>query len=1039
MAESASLVIKVATAGINTAEVQLRRLATSGLNAQSATTRLASGFSNLNRQANELSRVTDRLDAAFIGLISTATVQKVIELSDTWTVLSNKLELARIGNERVADAQQRVFEVAQRTRTDLSATATLYSRLERAMRQTGVTGNELGRITETINKAMIISGATSSEASAALIQFSQAMASGVLRGDEFRSVAEQAPRLTQILTESLGVTIGGLREMAYSGKLSSDIVIDAIKKAANTIDTEFGRTMPTFSQQWTLATNNLTKFAGESEKSRGAITVLGQGIVTLSENLDALATVAGVVATIITARVVTAMGVKAKASISAAAAEKLHSAQLSQTNAVMQSSVGVSAAKAQADRAASLASLQVARASLQVAKGTAAEAGARLALIHATRQHSAAVVADTQARLALNAALNATVPAATRAAGALRLASGALALIGGPLGLAMLAAGAIAMFAQSQNAAVAEAKDFAENIKYVTDNLKDMTQAQIDANAARARAAVPILEEQMNKDKRTVEQLTQSLRLNEQMQAESGKTEQQLANLKNAHAAITDKLIIATEAAEKSQKQYTETLKLADPVVQNLSVKVSNLAADLRAISTIKVGINIDSKVIDNLAGDVQGLNQTLEINKLKAAGAGKQAEVLKTVMTSLGKDYATHETLVKKVISGQVTSTTATDENTKAFAAQIEKMVALAGSNYDLEQGMRASKAATKESTKDNKQNAKVIQELHERLEEATIGVEQNARAKAIAVATNKLNASATAAEVEEVKKLAAALYEQEQAAKKVEEQKKARAVFQKFSGEGLTNFEAIEHEKNAKLAEINKAWQTADLNDYKLYEDAKTAILTEAQLARENLQMVLMNRMISFNSDSLGIMLNAMKDANAESNFLYKALFAAQQAMQIPSIIASAETASAAALAWGTSMGGPALGATMAGVTKALGYASAATVAGLSLAGMAHDGIDEVPTEGTWLLQKGERVLNAPSNDKLNRFLDSGGNMGNAGANTRGSVTIIQKITIQGAGDAALTQALQKAARDGAEQGYNKVLADFAGRGTIRRNALG
>src|SRR5699024_9496866 len=136
---------------------------------------------------------------------SVDTINRVISLSDSWTILTNKLELARTGNETVADAQQRVFDIAQRSRTSLEATATLYSRLQRAMKNTGMTGMELGRITETINKAMIVSGATSHEASAALIQFSQAMASGVLRGDEFRSVAEQAPRLTQIMSDALGV------------------------------------------------------------------------------------------------------------------------------------------------------------------------------------------------------------------------------------------------------------------------------------------------------------------------------------------------------------------------------------------------------------------------------------------------------------------------------------------------------------------------------------------------------------------------------------------------------------------------------------------------------------------------------------------------------------------------------------------------------------------------------------------------------------------------------------------------------------------
>ena len=510
MAETASLVIRVDAKGISTADSMLRNLARTGDTAERSAQRVTSSYKTLSNTSNELATVTSRLDAAIVGMISVDTINRVISLSDSWTILTNKLELARTGNETVADAQQRVFDIAQRSRTSLEATATLYSRLQRAMKNTGMTGMELGRITETINKAMIVSGATSHEASAALIQFSQAMASGVLRGDEFRSVAEHAPRLTQIMSDALGVTIGQLREIAYSGKLTADVVIKSLSGAADTIDKEFSRTMPTFNQQWTIATNNLTKFMGESQKTQGAVAALGQTFVALSENLGTVVTVGSALATVITARIITAMLAKTKASIAAAKASQMEAAQTAATTAVMQSSIGVTAQKAAADRAASLAALQVARGSLAVAKGTAAEAGARLALINATRAHSAAIMADVQARQALNAALNATVPAASRAATAMSLVRGAMGLIGGPVGVAMLAAGAIYSYKASLEAGRAENNQFADSVDTVRDKLMQMTEAQLAANAVKARAILPELEEQMKREQTALKSATET-------------------------------------------------------------------------------------------------------------------------------------------------------------------------------------------------------------------------------------------------------------------------------------------------------------------------------------------------------------------------------------------------------------------------------------------------------------------------------------------------------------------------------------------------
>ena len=1038
MAETASLVIRVDARGISTADSMLRNLARTGDTAERSAQRVTSSYKTLSNTSNELATVTSRLDAAIVGMISVDTISRVISLSDSWTILTNKLELARTGNETVADAQQRVFDIAQRSRTSLEATATLYSRLQRAMKNTGMTGMELGRITETINKAMIVSGATSHEASAALIQFSQAMASGVLRGDEFRSVAEQAPRLTQIMSDSLGVTIGQLRELAYSGKLTSDVVIKSLSGAADTIDKEFSRTMPTFNQQWTVATNNLTKFMGESQKTQGAVAALGQTFVALSENLGTVVTVGSALATVITARIITAMLAKTKASIAAAKASRMEAAQTATTTAVMQSSIGVTAQKAAADRAASLASLQVARGALAVAKGTAAEAGARLALINATRAHSAAIMADVQARQALNAALNATVPAASRAATAMSVLRGAMGLIGGPVGVAMLAAGAIYSYKASLEAGRAENNQFADSVDSVREKLMQMTEAQLAANAVKARAILPELEEQLKREQNALKSATETQKFYEAQLKRRAASGRDTASAEKNLQIATDNVKLAAERAEDAQRRYNNVLEMTSPAIEKIIPLARQLAADMKAVLNIKSGPLIDEKVLDRFKGQLGDVNREIDVNTVKGAGNARQAAILSGLYQTLGKDADTYGSLIRKVAMGQDVSSEATSESAKELVKYAQDLAQALGKNYDLEEAERNRTKATKDAIKADQQNAKVIDDLRNKLNEVTTGVKENAKAKAQAVALNKLNTSATAAEKAEVVSLAAAIYDAEEAQKKLDERKKNRKFAQGLLDEGMTDYEKIAYEQNTKIAELTAKQRADDLAYYQLYEDAKTQVLKKASMERENLDKVLMNRMISFSQESLGVILSGLEEGVSKQNFIYKAMFAAQKAMQIPSILANTETAASAALAWGTQQGGATMGAAMAGIVKAMGYASAATVGGLAIAGMAHDGIDNVPREGTWLLDKGERVLNAPSNDKLNRFLDSQASQ-QGGVNMSGGVSIVQYITVQGNGDAALTQAMQQAARDGAEQGYNKVLSDFASRGTIRRTAMG
>ncbi len=164
----------------------------------------------------------------FGGLTLGYAVREFVQTADAMANINSRLRLATTSAQEYETAQRDVYRISQANLTPLKETATLYSRLSDPVRKLGGDTSTTATIVESFAMALRISGATTAEASSATIQFSQAMASGVLRGEEFNSVNEGAPRVMQALESALGKTRGELRKMAEQGLLTSDVVGNAL-------------------------------------------------------------------------------------------------------------------------------------------------------------------------------------------------------------------------------------------------------------------------------------------------------------------------------------------------------------------------------------------------------------------------------------------------------------------------------------------------------------------------------------------------------------------------------------------------------------------------------------------------------------------------------------------------------------------------------------------------------------------------------------------------------------------------------------------
>lgn len=385
------------------------------------------------------------------GLTPALLATGMVRMADRAKLLENQLRTVTSGTEDLKNVNEELFQVAQRTRSSFEATAVIYARTARATEHFGYSQEKLLRIAETVQKAFAVGGANSAEARGAAIQLTQGIASDRFSGEEFRSVAENAPVLLRGIAESLGVNIGKLREMAHAGELTAKVVTEAIVEASARIDEEFARTTSTIGQAMVKLDNAILKYVGDSKN----VSVASMGIVTVvnavAENLDtvtdSLLLLGGALVSVMAGRPLNAI--------------QQNTMAMGAHLAMVKQSAAASLQQAKVEAAASAQRLASARAYYSmVTQGTASEA----TRVRAARQLHAANVQNLASQKALvlatkdhSAALAAASIQGRAFAAAGRAGSAAWAFIGGPFGAALLAVAGV-MFVLSKESAKAQAE-----------------------------------------------------------------------------------------------------------------------------------------------------------------------------------------------------------------------------------------------------------------------------------------------------------------------------------------------------------------------------------------------------------------------------------------------------------------------------------------------------------------------------------------------------------------------------------------------------
>lgn len=226
------------------------------------------------------------LAGAIKGLVAAAAVREAVKLADAYTELTNRIRVVTRSEQEMSSVRSELFRVANQTRGSVESVSEVYSRLALTTKSLGMSQREVIQLTESLQQATILSGASSQEAAGALRQLAQGLGTGALRGEELNSVLENTPVVAQVIADHLKVNIGQLRQMGAEGKITGKNIVDAFKEARGELADRFGKTVPTVGQATTVLMNSLTKLVGEVNETTGATTGLVGVLIDLSKWLD---------------------------------------------------------------------------------------------------------------------------------------------------------------------------------------------------------------------------------------------------------------------------------------------------------------------------------------------------------------------------------------------------------------------------------------------------------------------------------------------------------------------------------------------------------------------------------------------------------------------------------------------------------------------------------------------------------------------------------------------------------------------------------
>lgn len=697
------------------------------------TNSMESGFKKADKSADALNTGLTKLASTLKLVIAAGTLREMARMVQSYQEMAERVQMATSSQAEFEMVQQRLLTTANGTYRSLQEAQELYIRTADSLRSMQYTTNQAIDVQDSMSYAFVKNATSADRANNAIDAFSKSINTGKVAADQWETITSAIPSVINDIAAASKMTGAQIRELGAAGKLTAKQLTEGLRHSleANTAAAAgmSNNLVDASVRIKTAITAILVAFEGETGVIQGftnGLIASADAMLKFSQNsdsmkgfIDASTTAALVLAGVIGSRYVGALVQSTAAkvqSITATRQQILADAQAAQAALFSATSTQ---RKAVADKEAALSSLALAQAEYNVAKGSAAEMLAMDALVSAKTRATTASLSLAEAEIAQAAAQTRAAAAARSASIGIGLAKGALSLIGGPAGAAMLAASAIFYFWQKSQQAKQEAIAFADGLDKLNGSMKAMSNTALRGSIADANVAIKGQQDALSDLSGEIEDLTAKRDDYIQKGKQFGTTIEQGNGLLQIAARLTDEINQKQRDRANLEDKLADTIRTRDIAQNTLN---NNMLTSMGVHdSLIEKGTTLErvqgavAKAFGNTANEINRANQAGQNFNPKALEISPPTDAGDKIILNLEEQNE----LLKIQDERQRAVAKAGMEAAKATnnVNQIAAAKRLAGENYDLQKAEEARKKAASEAESQGKRSATQADSIAQKL----------------------------------------------------------------------------------------------------------------------------------------------------------------------------------------------------------------------------------------------------------------------------------------------------------------------------------
>lgn len=906
------------------------------------TNNMERGFERADDAADGLNTGLSKLASALKAFIAVSALREMARMVQSYQEMAERVQMATSSQDEFERVQKRLLNTANGTYRSLAEAQELYIRSADGLRSMGYSTEQAIDVQDSMSYAFVKNAASAERADSAISAFTKAINTGTVSADQWESITTAIPTVINDIAAASGKSAAAVRALGASGKLTASDLTEGLKQSleANTAAAAgmSNNLVDASVRMRTAVTAMLVAVEGQTgviQSFTNSIITAADTILSFSENsevmtgyIDSATLAAKAFALVMAGRYAGSLKDALSGKLQSIAAARQQTAAENQSAQSLLIAANAAQRKTLADKEAAFSAVTLAQAELNVARGSNAEMTALENLSAAKSRARAASLALVEAETA-QAAASARAAAAARAASVgFGLASGALSLIGGPAGVAMIAASALLYWWQTAQQARQEAIAFADGLDKLNASMKSMSNKQLRGAISDANSAIEGQQDVISDLTDEIKELTAKRDDYIEKGKQFGTTVEQGNGLLQRAAKLTDLINQKERDRAEIQDKITRTTQARNDMESTLNNNIlTSMGVHDQLIekgTTLEKVQGAVARAFGNTADEINRANQagqnfnpkSLQISPPTADGdkiilnLEEQNELLKI------QDERQRAVAKARMAASKVT------DNTN----QIASAERLAAENYDLQEAEEARRKAQQQSEQQGKSsatqmeaNTQKIADYRQRAETAAGATQDLSREQAMLRAEQVLNKSATAGQINEIRKYAAAEWDAanavkqrqqaEQGKKYAEQELVAKKVMPDattgIAGDPLAQIDLQEQQKLAALAK----YQEIDKQNTQLYEDAKTAI--QQQAANQRMAIAIdeqktyqqnLSQLLGATSDSLGAVADAIGQAAGKSSAAYQAMFAVSKGFAVAQAALNMQTAigNAMALPW-------------------------------------------------------------------------------------------------------------------------------------------